>query len=294
MSATSLILPEASNPTPTGPQAYARHLEEILRVPDEQLTRVNLDVMKTVITVLGVCPKVITLREQLANLPGFDVRLLDDLGGVAFALLEANTDYFIASRPPATLGNLLGPAAELRRTLLSDAKVLAHRGLLDRTRFDRLAGPKGARNVAFDLLALSAVLRDQWPTIAGKTAVDPAELVRAEVLAEQLLNALTRRDKKPETIAALSKIRDQAFTRLVWAYDQVRRGIAYLRWNEGDADEIAPSLYGGRKQRRRRSARPKATQESAAEDGRPRPRDSGTSSRARAALTISASPPCAE
>ncbi|WP_437293039.1 hypothetical protein [Sorangium sp. So ce426] len=30
------------------------------------------------------------------------------------------------------------------------------------------------------------------------------------------------------------------------AYDQTRRAIAYLRWNEGDADTIAPSLYKGR------------------------------------------------
>jgi hypothetical protein len=266
MPSTSLILPEASKLIPMGPQAYAQHLEEILRVPDEQLTRVNLDIVKTVCTVLGVYPKFIKLREQLANLPGFDIHLLNDLAGFAFALLEANVNYCIASRPPDALGSLLGPAAELRRTLLSDAKVLAHRGLLDRTRFDRLSGPKGARNVAFDLISLSALLRDRWPTIAGKTAIDPVELGRAEVLAEQLIHAVGRRDKKPASIAALSKIRDQAFTLLVSAYDQVRRGIAYLRWNEGDADEIAPSLYGGRKKRRRASGAVQGTKGGAGEN----------------------------
>jgi hypothetical protein len=32
----------------------------------------------------------------------------------------------------------------------------------------------------------------------------------------------------------------------VHAYDQTRRAVIYLRWNEGDADTIAPSLYKGR------------------------------------------------
>ena len=34
------------------------------------------------------------------------------------------------------------------------------------------------------------------------------------------------------------------------AYDACRRAVSYLRWNEGDADAIAPSLFargGGRK-----------------------------------------------
>ncbi|WP_438004954.1 hypothetical protein [Sorangium sp. So ce321] len=30
------------------------------------------------------------------------------------------------------------------------------------------------------------------------------------------------------------------------AYDQTRRAVSYLRWNEGDAETIAPSLYKGR------------------------------------------------
>ncbi|WP_437907778.1 hypothetical protein WME95_07775 [Sorangium sp. So ce327] len=30
------------------------------------------------------------------------------------------------------------------------------------------------------------------------------------------------------------------------ADDQTRRAVAYLRWDEGDADTIAPSLYKGR------------------------------------------------
>jgi hypothetical protein len=32
----------------------------------------------------------------------------------------------------------------------------------------------------------------------------------------------------------------------VRTYDEVRRLVAYFRWEEGDADELAPSLFAGR------------------------------------------------
>ncbi|MBI5479925.1 MAG: hypothetical protein HY906_13755 [Deltaproteobacteria bacterium] len=37
--------------------------------------------------------------------------------------------------------------------------------------------------------------------------------------------------------------RDRAFTLLVNAYDTFQRAVTYLRWNEGDAGTIAPSLF---------------------------------------------------
>jgi hypothetical protein len=36
------------------------------------------------------------------------------------------------------------------------------------------------------------------------------------------------------------------FALLVHAHGQTRRAVAYLRWNEGDTDTIAPSLFKGR------------------------------------------------
>ncbi|WP_437591731.1 hypothetical protein [Sorangium sp. So ce1000] len=70
---------------------------------------------------------------------------------------------------------------------------------------------------------------------------------RAGEIGPQLLAALGVREhgKGPGPTEAADK-RARAFALLVHAYDQTRRAIAYLRWNEGDADSIAPSLYKGR------------------------------------------------
>jgi len=47
-----------------------------------------------------------------------------------------------------------------------------------------------------------------------------------------------------------------AFTLFMRAYDQARRAVIFLRWDEGDADEIAPSLYKGRGGRGQRAEAP--------------------------------------
>ncbi|WP_437627106.1 hypothetical protein [Sorangium sp. So ce1151] len=70
---------------------------------------------------------------------------------------------------------------------------------------------------------------------------------RAGEIGPQLLAALGVREhgKGPGPTEAADK-RARAFALLVHAYDQTRRAVAYLRWNEGDADTVAPSLYKGR------------------------------------------------
>src|SRR5688500_269126 len=45
--------------------------------------------------------------------------------------------------------------------------------------------------------------------------------------------------------------RKRAYTLLVRSYNEVRRVISFLRWHDGDAEDIAPSLHtAGRAARR--------------------------------------------
>jgi hypothetical protein len=45
----------------------------------------------------------------------------------------------------------------------------------------------------------------------------------------------------------------------VSAYDHARRAVTFLRWNEEDVDEIAPSLYAGRTTAGKKSGDAQAT-----------------------------------
>ena len=47
------------------------------------------------------------------------------------------------------------------------------------------------------------------------------------------------------------ELRTRAFSLLVRAYSQAQRAITYLRWDHGDAQELAPSIYTGARTKRR-------------------------------------------
>ena len=53
------------------------------------------------------------------------------------------------------------------------------------------------------------------------------------------------------SLRAAADTRIRAFTLLTLTYDQARRAVIYLRWEQGDVQRIAPSLYTGRGGRKR-------------------------------------------
>jgi hypothetical protein len=138
---------------------------------------------------------------------------------------------------------------QLRETLVIDVTALEKRGLID-GRLGELRGAVGYKNLAFDVLLLSTVLRESWSKIEGKTGVQLAELDCADTLADRLVTAVGVREQGKSALSAAVEARQRAYTLFVNAYDEVRRAVGYLRFNHGDLEKIAPSLYSGRKPHR--------------------------------------------
>jgi hypothetical protein len=203
---------------------------------------VNIDILIGVTTVLGVLPKLRLLRSQLAELKGFDLARFDRLEPYARALGHTHT-LLLRSSPTPEIAQLADQAVELRELLLTDATALAKRGLVDGNALEGLKGAVGYRNLAFDLGALSNLIRQAWGNVQGKSAVQESELNLARTLADRLLTAVGLRQFEAPVQSEAALTRAQAFTLFVKAYDQVRRAVSYLRWDEGDANEFAPSLY---------------------------------------------------
>jgi hypothetical protein len=95
-------------------------------------------------------------------------------------------------------------------------------------------------------MALAGVLRDSWSAISTKTAITTDDLDQAELIGDQLVSAVGSREEAPASVAEVSVQRQRNFTLFLNAYDEVRRAITFLRWNENDVERIAPSLYAGR------------------------------------------------
>jgi hypothetical protein len=92
-----------------------------------------------------------------------------------------------------------------------------------------------------------------WHKILSLRSELEAKLSDAETLADQLISAVGARELASARTVAASDRRQRAFTLFTSAYDQTRRAISYLRWNQGDLDSFAPSLYAGRGNTKRRS-----------------------------------------
>jgi hypothetical protein len=238
-------------PQPRAREAYQQLIKNILLVPTSELSTINIDIPNALATVFGVWPKVQPLRPRVAALPEFDLQCFDNLETYALATMHAHTLNLAASAPPPPVAQLVSSGTTTRDTLLADASALAKRGLIDGEPLKQLKGSTGHLDLAFDLSTLAAVMRANWSQISGKTAVGLAELDRAELLSEQLLVAVGMRAQAPADIATTSLNRQRAFTLLVNAYDQVRRAVTYLEWDDGGQDILCPSLYAGRVTRRK-------------------------------------------
>lgn len=228
-------------------EAYERQLPAMMALDPHELANLNIDVPSVVTLILGVLPKIQPLRAAAkAKLPDFDLSHFDTLEGRTLALAHAHALATSAAAPSQELVALNDEGVQLRASLAKDADALASHGLLEAHRLAELKGPVGYRNVAMDLIALANLVRESWPKIAGKTAITPATVDRADQLADRLLNAVGAHEQAPTVTAEASVIRQRAFTLFVRDYDQVRRAVTYLRWDDGDADAIAPSPYVAR------------------------------------------------
>ena len=61
-----------------------------------------------------------------------------------------------------------------------------------------------------------------------------------------MLKTVGVREQNANTVAATTDMRARAFTVFVGVYDQARRAVTYLYWDEEAVNRIAPSLYAGR------------------------------------------------
>jgi hypothetical protein len=166
------------------------------------------------------------------------VALLDKLDTYAQAAWYAHLVHAYSSSSPEAAKALIEEATKVRDGLLIAAEALAHRNLLDA---DAVAQIRKSGDLAGDLSALAAVFKESWGKVSSKTAVERPEIEHAAELGPAVLVALHAKKHAGKAVDTEAQ-RARAFTLLAVAYDACRRALAYLRWKEGDADAIAPSL----------------------------------------------------
>ncbi len=232
---------------PAYAEAYGKVEAELKALPADQLVHPNTDVPRAISTALGAKPKIVAIQASILEvIPKFPVKLIENLETYAFALNHANIAYMTAIQSPDDLPTLLEEGTGMRDRYRSAALSLEQWGLLNPAALKQYKGLKGYRNVAMDLQLLVRVFKENWAAVNGKCAITEADLDRAQRIAERMLRLVGLREQMPAAVADASEMRARAFTLFMGCYDQIRRAVAFVRWDQGDADEIAPSLYAGK------------------------------------------------
>jgi hypothetical protein len=238
--------PKASAAKPGVPAEAAKAFAEVepslAALKPEELAPINTDIPRAVAVAVGAVPHLARLRASAAKLPGFDIAHLDRLGTYALAAWYAHL-LALPAVVESELAALLDEARPLRESMLLSSELLAHTGLFDRDAVKAIRAGQGNLDTANDLVALAALFTSGWSQVENKTPIEWAQVERAAQLGPRILIALGARDVPgvPSPGAAdPAERRHRAYTLFV----------TYLRWDEGDADEIAPSLFANRSPRK--------------------------------------------
>jgi hypothetical protein len=232
--------------------ALERIQEELEALNESELLVINREPLAAVATVRGALPKIQPFRGQiLCALPEFDRKNLDHLELYALALMQAQAVFLAAKGGLKDRTALAEEAYQLRKRLLADVTTLNDRGVLPDVNLNDLKGPNGHLNIACDVMSLANLLRSHWDTISGRYPITLEELDRAEVLSDDLTQAVGVRERIPEALIRAGNQRLRAYTLFINAYTEVRNAVIYIRREEQDYDRIAPSLYHGRKSKKK-------------------------------------------
>lgn len=258
---------EASAPSApnAAAEAFAKVEPELASLAPEALAPAIVDLGAAVTSVLAAAPRIREYREAIVEqLPKHPIWAVDKLETYAQAAWYAHLLHTYSSGSPEQAKALVDEGARLREGMLIGAEALAHRALLDSDAVARIRKGGGA-DIAGDLSALAALFKEGWSRISSKTAVEKHEIERAAELGPAVMVAsAAKKHKSTDTEGQ----RARAFTLLVNAYDACRQALTYLRWKEGDADTLAPSLFkkrpgrkpGGKKEEEGAEATPEATE----------------------------------
>jgi hypothetical protein len=227
-------------------QCFLKIKPEADAVVLESRTFINLDVPEVLLTAIGVIPRLSPFIEIVKKLPEYEYQEFIALRERTMALHYIQAKYTHTLAPQEKLPELLAEATRRRDVFLADCAALIARGIIRKEAIAEYKGLSGYKNVAFDLTGIVQLLADIWPQIEGKTMVSKAELDEHRQFALEFVEAVALREKNTAKTAAVTEMRQRVFTLFSRSYDQVRRAITFLRWNQEDASFIIPSLYANR------------------------------------------------
>lgn len=228
-------------------QCFLRMEPRIRAIPRDRVILPTVDPIHASSVALGAAPRFTLLRSRMETFAAeVDLALVDCVSELAHALSYATGDYIRLSTGGESLQDLLQEGITLRAFLFDVKELCERQGLIKGVPLTQNPRLTGSVNVSRDLTAATRFYEECDAPLLAKLPVTPEQLDRAGHIATRLLEGAGTKTATPAEIAEAEFVQLQAFTCFMWAYDEVRAVVKLLRRKEGDADDIAPSVYAGR------------------------------------------------
>ncbi len=235
--------PETVNCPPNDRIAFDRTAPFRAALDLGQAPPYTLDAVHAAAVALGIARRLQPYRDAMRTLPGFDVAHLDHLEDYANGLLFAQWTLVARAERVRQLPALAEEGYQIRALLLAYADVLVLKGQVAPDVVQRLREGSGYRDLVEDLGVLVTVLRERVHAKAHGMPVSAEELDHALDVAAALTNALGAVADPDLGHDTLMVERRKLGVLLVRAQSQLRRAMAYLRFDEKDAEALVPTLY---------------------------------------------------
>lgn len=222
--------------------AYNRVKPELEALSVEDLSPINVDLVSATSIALGVSERILAHRDRMAKLPEFEIKHVDNLVDYA----KAAWYVYVTNLPvpdPQETSAYINEVVTLRAKLLMWATPLVGAGKFDDVAIAKIKEGSGFKDSASDVVALVGLYRSKWDEIKNMCGVTEAELTRAAEIAPAVFGIVSRREFQEANRLTDGSLRvRRAWTMLDRAYNNCRRALSFLRYDEGDADSLAPSL----------------------------------------------------
>jgi hypothetical protein len=234
-------------PVPEWPNwrcAYRQSRAALESIPTDKLVELDIDIPIEAPAVLARLPKIMALRSRVASsLADFDMRAIDKLAQHLRAMCYAHWLFQSTRVSFERLQGWLGEWPTVQERLIAEARRQPTSDLRNRSALEHCANPgkfcQGLSN-AQRLCCLVRPLPNEFDVTTGLRS---HEIAHAQLLAELMAIIDVQGDDLHKLETTLRLNRQRAFTLFLLSYDQVRRATQFIRWSEGDADEIAPALH---------------------------------------------------
>lgn len=240
---------------PTGPiaEAYEVCEAEIIEAAKTECPPVLLDVGYAVRVMLTVNGNIEPHRAKLATLPDFDIDAVNKLELRTNALWYAQARHAWTLESAPMLDALVEDVKVARRILNTELELLQVRGLI-REDAVKLQGTTKHLAMAEDVNAICSVFRENWAVVSAEIGNKVSHVSAAMESANKLIKAIARAAEVKELAKGTSLMRAAAWKLAYASFKEVERGIAYLRFHQGDADALVPSVFDRSSSGRRKDA----------------------------------------